>query len=615
RGPGEMIGWPLAQLVHPEDRARLRERLQLRMEGEDLAPRTEYRILTKSGAVRWMDVSSRMIAGDDGPFLVATALDLTDRRRMEEDLRHSEERFRTLAETVNALVVVTQGDHVVYANRAAYDYIGVTPGEAANMSFWEPIHPDHRSIVQQRAAARERGEDVPSRYEIKVVLRGGEERWLDLSLARFEHDGRPAVLSTAFDITARKRADELLRKAHDELEVRVKRRTAELEEINLHLRREIEDRRRAEDQLRKSEETARVFLNATHELALLVDPEGRIIMANEAAARRWGRPADDLVGTVAYDLFPFEKAQERRRLMQQVLRDRRPYHDEDRVGDEIFSASHYPIMDERGRVERLAIFVQNVTEQRRAEEELQRRREKAAHVQRLSTMGEMASGLAHELNQPLCAIVNYAGGCVERMRKPAPNHAEIVEALQEITRLATGASDIVRYLRDFAHKRPPKRSAVGLNESVHRAVRLLEPMIDRSKVEFHYDLSPDLPPISADPTQLEQVLLNLIRNSIEGVTAAGGGKVVLRTETVSEGEVEVCVSDSGGGIAPEDAAHVFDPFFTTKSDGLGMGLAISRTIVESYGGRLWLEPGFDRRVEFRFRLPLYERDLDENGVD
>jgi signal transduction histidine kinase len=238
-----------------------------------------------------------------------------------------------------------------------------------------------------------------------------------------------------------------------------------------------------------------------------------------------------------------------------------------------------------------------------------------AHVLRVTTVGGMVAELAHELNQPLGAIVNFANGAVTRLRQngAAP---ELVDAVARIAAEGMRAAEIIRRVREFVRPGGTAREPVDLNGLVREAALLVE-ADRREQIALHLQLDPALPAVPVDRIQVEQVILNLLRNAIESMLSSSGDAHELVVQTVARGdrEVEVRVRDTGAGVAPGVAERIFDAFFTTKPGGLGMGLSISRSIVEAYGGGLWAQANADRGMTFSFTLPTSEVGAEKLGGD
>ncbi len=256
-----------------------------------------------------------------------------------------------------------------------------------------------------------------------------------------------------------------------------------------------------------------------------------------------------------------------------------------------------------GRITRLHIAT-DVTERRRAEERHLQQQEKLALTARLVAVGEMATTLAHELNQPLAAITNYNMGCVRRLRSGEWEAAELLEAMEKGAAQAERASGVIQRLREFVSRRAPRLAACDINEVVRGIRSAIEAEAGKRSVRLALALSERIPYVRADQTLMEQVILNLARNAIEAMedTPAGERELCIRSRNGAGYTVEVEVADRGRGIAPEFEANLFSPFLSTKPDGMGLGLHISRSIVEAHGGHLWVKPNGERGTSFHFSL-------------
>jgi signal transduction histidine kinase len=227
-----------------------------------------------------------------------------------------------------------------------------------------------------------------------------------------------------------------------------------------------------------------------------------------------------------------------------------------------------------------------------------------AHAARLSTLGGMAAGLAHEINQPLSAIVSYARGCARRLRGGDLQPDALLDIVESIAAQALRAASVLRRIRDFVRHHELPRERVDLAHLVREAVRFADVEAQQLGVALRVEPSSTPLPVEVDVVQIEQVILNLVRNAFEATTSRLGGtrEVTIRSLRTASG-VEVTVSDTGSGVPPELMGRLFEPFFTTKRDGLGLGLSISRSIVEAHGGRLWAEPNSPRGTIFHLELP------------
>lgn len=257
-------------------------------------------------------------------------------------------------------------------------------------------------------------------------------------------------------------------------------------------------------------------------------------------------------------------------------------------------------------------FIRDLTERQKTEARLQELQSELVHISRLTAMGEMASTLAHELNQPLSAISNYLKGSRRLLEGRDDEKSTMTrDALEKAADQALRAGQIIRRLRDFVSRGESERRVESITKLVEEASALaLVGVKDRGiRVQFQFDPSIDL--VLADRVQIQQVLLNLIRNAMDAMETTQARELVVSITPVDDDFVCISVADSGGGIAPEIAEHLFQPFITTKRHGMGVGLSISRTIIEAHGGRIWVEPNPTGGTIFHFTLAV----VDEGGVD
>lgn len=250
-------------------------------------------------------------------------------------------------------------------------------------------------------------------------------------------------------------------------------------------------------------------------------------------------------------------------------------------------------------------LLSQIEEQRRTAEALQQTRTELARVVRITTIGELTASIAHEVNQPLAAIVANADACVAWLGLDTPNLAEARAAALRTTLGATRASEVISRIRSLIKKASTERAPVQLNEVVHEMAALAESQAMLNHVEVEMHLMPDMPAVLGDRIQIQQVILNLIINGIEAMTGVTGRdrKLIIQTQIADDGQACVSIHDTGIGVSADNIGRLFEPFYTTRSDGIGMGLAISRSIIEAHGGRLWAESTVDQGSVFQFALP------------
>lgn len=256
---------------------------------------------------------------------------------------------------------------------------------------------------------------------------------------------------------------------------------------------------------------------------------------------------------------------------------------------------------------RHAVLVhEDVSERKRLEERDRRLRAELAHVSRLTTAGELASGLAHELNQPLTAITHNCDAVMSSVKTDSQFDIEMLETVHDISEQAQRAGGIIRSMRQLVRKDTTDMVPTDINNLVKETVRLTAPEAREKGVNVMLKLAENLPLPVIDPVQIQQVLVNLERNSVEAMWQANSSKKELTIETslASSEYLQVCIEDTGPGVDPEFARRLFTAFQTTKSGGMGLGLSISRTIVEEHGGRLWIDPDVEGVTIFRFTIPF-----------
>jgi PAS domain S-box-containing protein len=347
--------------------------------------------------------------------------------------------------------------------------------------------------------------------------------------------------------------------------------------------------------------------------------DGRIIDANEAFLHITGYGREDLVsGRMRWtDLTPAEwrDADNRRVAELQAAGTAQPYE------KEYFQKSgrRVPILVgaalfEEGRDEGVA-FVLELTERKRAEAEAReserRYREvqmELAHANRVTTMGHLTASIAHEVNQPLAAIVTNAQVCLRWFTRDVPNLEEVREAAELIARDGKRASDVISRIRALVRKTGSEKEQLNINQAIEEVVHLTEDEALRKGVVLRTERADDLPFVLGDRVQLQQVLLNLIINGMEAMSSVANGvrELLVYSRLHESNQVLVAVQDSGIGVEPENLKKIFDPFYTTKSQGMGMGLAISRSIVENHGGKLWASPNDGPGATFKFTLLPYQ---------
>ena len=413
---------------------------------------------------------------------------------------------------------------------------------------------------------------------IEREVRGEQAQWYLRRITPYRTaDNRiDGVVLTFTDITAAKRAELELRDMAQSLEQRVVERSKQLQE----------------------EQTFNdTVLDTVASLILVVDSEGRVVQFNQACEAVTGYHVAELKGTSDWwQLVPADEVEQVRdvvdRLMSGVEFVANENHWLTRDGDRrLLSWRNTVLRNAAGEVEYIVASGLDITEQRTAEEAARHHLEEASRLQRLHTANELATLLAHELNQPLAAITMSADAGQQLLQRSPLQPDKLAELLAQISQQTLRAGEIIRRLRTFVGRGRIEPVPLDLNAVVRRACALIEPKARSAGIDLHLDLDQALPRVMGDDVHIEQVLLNLMRNAVEAIRDAGmhGGAVSVHTQRV-EDMAQVSVRDSGPGVDAETAAGLFENLVSDKEYGLGVGLRISRSLIEAHGGRLWAEP-------------------------
>jgi len=362
------------------------------------------------------------------------------------------------------------------------------------------------------------------------------------------------------------------------------------------------------DRLQENEYRLRTIIESEPECVKLQAADGTVLEINPAGLRLVDADrAEDIIGKRIYDVVAPEYKAIYRENMRRVFAGEAAVYEFKSItlkGRTRWMETHaVPLRDARGEVYALLGITRDITEHKWAEEQGRRHQTELARVARLSTMGEMATGLAHELNQPLAAIANFARGCIRRLRTGEVRPAELIEPLEEVCEQAERAGEIMRHVRDFVRKSEPRMTAVDINQVVRSVVKFTEHEARQHETVVTLQLAQQQPRVWADSIMVEQVICNLVRNAVEAMaeTRSQRREILIRTVPHGENLVEIEVVDTGPGIDESVIDQVFDQFFTTKAEGVGMGLSISRSIVESHGGSIRAESRAGGAT-FRFTL-------------
>ncbi len=507
--------------------------------------------------------------------MLGVYLDISKRKRAEDTLKKSEARLQTLFDSAAEFIFVIDPEgEIIKANRCVYDRSGYTAGEMLGHNIKEFFSRDSRAVCDCNfPGLRERGYN---RADIEFVCKDG------------------CVIDMECSATAVPDEDDRF-------------------STFLIIQRDVTERKRAATALAISEQRFRTIFNSSYQLFGILDPDGTLLEANRAALDLGGLKQEDVVGRPFWDTYWWRYSTEVQDRLKTAVREASQgtmvgYEEDVRAADNTIRTIEFtlqPVLNAQGETVLIIPEGRDITAKKQAEEEMQRHQREIAHVIRLSTAGEMASGMAHELNQPLTALVSYCGTALSLVNSlPAPQQQlrEIVECASE---QAQRAGRIIRHLRDFVSKDNNQQESLELDQLIKEINFLLSAELKNAAVKLQYHLQSQGCHINVNKVQIEQVMINLVRNSVEAMQAANtiDGEVIVETRQLNDGSVEVTVADNGPGIEADMMDKIFNPFQTSKASGMGMGLSISRSIIEAHDGSLWADNQRRQGALFGFSLP------------
>ena len=570
----------VARIIHPEDLTSL-EIARERASSDGAPIEMEARIRGKDGEYRWFLIRDNALWDEHGHILrwYGTRTDIEDRKRAEQALRRSKAYLAESQRLTGTCSWAVDGKNreLIYWSDAMFRVYGFDPqqGFPSHDRIWERIHPEDRAAVKENSD-KVIAEKVDCEFEYRVVLPGGIVRHIHaLGHPVVNAEGELIeVVGTDIDVTERKQAEEALRRNQAYL--------AEAQRLS-------------------------------HTGSFAYNPNtGRTLYWSEELCRIFG--FDPQRGTPdPEDSRLIVHPDDRDRVSEgclQGFREKAQFSQEYRLLLHDGTVKHlhvlwHPVLDSKGGLVEYVGTAADVTERKRAEEERERLRQletDLAHMNRVTMLGELASSLAHEINQPIAAAITSANACLRWLAHDPPDLERARAATIRIEKDGSRAAEIIQRLRAFYKKgAPPHRELVDINKVVVEILGLLRNEATRHSIALRTDLAPQLPHIMADRVQLQQVLMNLMLNGIEAMSDEAG-ELMIRSQNAENGFLLISVSDTGVGLPSEQTDLIFNAFYTTKPLGTGMGLAISRSIIEAHGGRLWATANAGRGATFHFTV-------------
>jgi PAS domain S-box-containing protein len=611
----------ILQRVHPEDTSLVKQSIErASQDGKDFD--SEHRLLMPDGSVKYVHVVAHALSNDPGrQEFVGTLMDVTEQHQARaalekafDEIKKSQDQLQLVIDTIPAMVWSSLPDGSTdFVSQSWVEYYGLTLEDIDRVGWEVVIHPD------DVARARETGlvamaAGKPFEYELRSRRADGEYRWFLSRAVPFRDELGNAVkwYGTMTDIDDRKRAEMLLAGEKQLLEMiaRGDSRALILDALCFLV-----------------EQLASGSLSSI----LLLDPNTNCLRHGAAPSLPASYteaidgaaigPSEGSCGTAAYRAEPVIVSDIATDPLWADYRELALAHglracwstpilsSEGRVLGT--SAIYYreprkPSPQEQNVMEQITNLASIAVEREQAEEALRKAQAELAHVTRVMTMGELVASIAHEVNQPLGAIVTNGHACVRLLSREAPDIDKSREVIARMIRDGMRASEVIKRIRDLLRKTPVEKGPLNINETIQEVITLVGSDVLRSQLELKAELGTDLPPVLGDRIQLQQVILNLILNAKDAMSGVqtSARKLQITSGKNNAGEVVVAVRDTGHGLEAKDVERIFDPFFTTKPEGTGLGLSISRTIIEAHGGTLWATPNGDKGATIQFTLPL-----------
>jgi PAS domain S-box-containing protein len=509
---------------------------------------------------------------------VAFVLDLTEQKHAQERLQQSEQRWRTAFEnSAIGIIMRDRADRFLAANRAFQNMLGYTELELCQLRQMDLTYEEDRELNLELIA--------------------------DLWEGKRQH----------FQIEKRyRRKDDKL--VYVRNNVTLLPETAGVSPFLFTIVEDITERKKEEAERRYIEQRYRVMVETASDAVVCMDEKGAILLANAATARVFGYEPGELIGKPLTVLMPEYLRQLHEGGFRRYLATSQRHINWQGTALTGLrkNGQEFPVEISFGEVTAdgrriFTGFVRDISERKQAEElraSLHATQLELAQVARVTTMGELAASIAHEINQPLTAITNNGSACLRRIANNSLDPEVLRQVLEEIVSDGTRASAVLGRIRAFIKKAPAVKQVVDINEVIQEVLALVGPELRKNQISVERQLTNTFMPVTANRVELQQVLLNLIMNGIEAMTGVTDRpcQVGVQSRIDESGDVLIAVRDSGPGLGPE-SDHMFTPFFTTKVNGMGMGLAISRSLVESHGGRLWATPNSPHGAIFSITLP------------
>lgn len=574
----QLAGWGWANQLHPDDAEGL-----LKIWRSSLASgvplEAEARLRRFDGAYRWLLFRANALRDESGTIVkwYGTNTDINDRKRTEDELRHSEaHKSAILDSALDCIITIDHEGCITEFNPAAERTFGRRRDEVmgkrmADVIIPQPLREQHRQGLARYLATGE-AQVLGKRVEMSAVRADGSEFPIELAITRTPLDGPPSFTGFIRDLTESKLAEERLRQS----------------DLNL-----------------------REMTETIPEMLWSAGPDGTIDYCNARVLDYTGFSAENLLGNGWRDIVHPDDIEQAGREWISCVATGTPYRVEVRTfhaADQIYRwcvTTAHPLRDRQGHIVKWHGTIVDMHDWKQAQDQLRATHAQLTHMMRVMTMGQLTASIAHEVNQPLSGIITNAETCLLMLDSDPPNVEVARETVQRALRDGNRASEVIKGLRALVSKKEVTTGSVDLNEATQEVIALSLSELQRNQVLLRTDFDNGLPHIMGDRVQLQQVILNLLLNASDAMSAVQDRPrhLMIRTEREECDRVRLTVQDVGVGFDSDAIEKLFQAFYTTKNDGMGMGLSISRSIIESHHGRLWATRNDGPGATFCFSLP------------
>lgn len=584
----ELEGMNLSELTNNDEYRKYNEENKKRKEGKTSV--YESQLTSKDGSKINVIINASPHKNSEGKIIgtVGVIIDITEKKKAEQAARESENWFKKLSDTISAAIFIYRKGNLIYVNRTAEYITGYSQKELLNMKLLEIIHPDYKKLVSDRLNARKESDDVSDHFEMKIQKKDGSPAWVDFTTGNIDWKGKPARIGTVTDIT---------------------------------------DRKLAEENLRENEKKLKMITENTNSLVAIMDQGGIFEYISPSYENILGYLPQELIGQSGFELIPPESRSKLFSILEMSSKreigriTKLEYKIVDKDGDiHYLEGSFDSIRDESGNIQKLINISEDITQIKKQEQERKQLEQQLQQAQKMESIGRLAGGVAHDLNNILTPILGYS----ELLDNSFTDGDERKNLVKNIIDSGDRAKNIVSQLLAFSRKQSLEVKSVDLNDIIKRFKKLLRRTI-KENIDINLNLDRSIPKIEADVGQIEQVIMNLCVNAQDAMP--DGGRLTIETNITELDEeyiathqdfepgeyVSLTISDTGCGMEKEITDQIFEPFFSTKGDqGTGLGLATVYGIVKQHHGDIHVYSEINKGTTFRIYLPTCRVDKIED---